>query len=44
MSFNQYDSYKCNEPYYGGEARCLDAANVSDDYDPVGALAVAVLM
>ena len=32
--YTYYVCYKCNEPYYGGEARCLDAANVSDDYDP----------
>ena len=32
--YTYYVCFKCNEPYYGGEARCLDAANVSDDYDP----------
>ena len=29
-----YLCFKCGEPYYGGEARCLDAVVVSDDYDP----------
>ena len=29
-----YLCFKCNEPYYGGEARCLDLIVVSDEYDP----------
>ncbi|KAI6656385.1 hypothetical protein LOD99_1184 [Oopsacas minuta] len=32
--YTYYVCFKCNEPYYGGEARCLDVANVSDEYDP----------
>ena len=32
--YTYYLCFKCNEPYYGGEARCLDAVIVSDEYDP----------
>lgn len=32
--YTYYLCFKCDSPYYGGEARCLDAVNVSDEYDP----------